>query len=191
MTTFLVLLTLSIVIAFLLEYFETTRGFLKKLNSAYALGSCRSFVLDLLILLPLVGLLVEAAARWLLKKDWRKVRPILYFIAIVVFWMISASLYLDYLSFSILAPVLGHPEAWAGNHFMWNSGIELLGFKPIVANTPTYANFWGFWNLLAVALFLSYPFVMVKAGRRLHGILFGYTEKQTGVSALFFERKTY
>lgn len=191
MIALFVLLALSVAIAFFLERYETTRKLSKKLNSAYALGSCRSFVLDLPLLLPLVGLIVELVARYVVKKDLELGRKVFYFVAIMIFWAISGALYLDYLSFSILAPILGHPEAWSGNHFMWNSGIELLGLKPIVTNTPTYADFWGFWNLLAIALFISYPIVMVKAGTWLHGILFGYTKKQTGVSALFFERKTH
>ena len=69
--------------------------------------------------------------------------------------------------------------------------IEVLGFRPIIdTTTPTYTNFWGFWNIFAMVLFfVIYPTLMIKTGRRLHGLLFGYTTKQTGISALFFERK--
>ncbi len=121
---------------------------------------------------------------------WTMRQTPLYYTALLIFLAVSGSLYLDYINFSFLTPLLGHAEAWGGNHFMWNSGIEVLGFGPLMDTAkPTYRNFWEFWNLLALVLFVAYPFVMIGAGTRLHGLLFGYTDKQTGISALFFERK--
>ncbi|MBI2063513.1 MAG: hypothetical protein HYT65_00765 [Candidatus Yanofskybacteria bacterium] len=238
MITLLLFILGSISIVLAAERHPKTRAAMRKLTQTYAPGTCRSFILDILILLPLVGLLVEALARrienprvatWFpaiaglllfftgyfiqntfivlmglalyasllailtgAPEEWPSVRQILYATALWIFFTISGSLYLDYLNFYFLAPLLGHPEAWGGNHFMWNSGLEVLRLKPIVDTAiPTYQNFWGFWNLLAMVLLgPAYALVLVKAGTRLHGLLFGYTEKQTGISALFFERKT-
>jgi len=161
---------------------------MKKILRAYTPGTCRSFMLDITLLLPLVGLLVEMLARKISKKY---IRQVLYVTIISLFIMVSGSLYFDLINFYFLTVFLGHPEAWSGNHFMWNSGIEVLGFRPIIdTTTPTYTNFWGFWNIFAMVLFfVIYPTLMIKTGRRLHGLLFGYTTKQTGISALFFERK--
>lgn len=187
MITLLLLILGSIGIVFAAEQYPTTRNAMQKLNQAYTPGTCRSFILDILILLPLVGLLVEVMARRM--RIFYTARRMLYAVAVMIFLAISGSLYLDYFNFSFLTPFLGHPEAWGGNHFMWNSGIEVLGLRSIVDTAiPTYQNFWGFWNLLAMILLGPvYILVMVKAGTRLHGLLFGYTEKQTGISALFFE----
>ncbi len=123
-------------------------------------------------------------------KTPHTLRISLYTAASGIFIAISGLLYFDYLNFYFLAPILGHPEAWSGNHFMWNSGIELLKLPPLMNGAPTYHDFWGTWNVFGMLLFTIYPLVMIKMGCWLHGLLFGYTEKQTGVSALFFERKT-
>lgn len=241
MTTLFLLIVGSIGMVLAAERYHTTRNAMQKLNQAYPPSTCRSFILDILILLPLVGLLVEVLARHIKSRRvaaflptiagssfiiagfitknpimtltgfllylpfapkaitgedvWEcwSVRQMLYATAFGIFLAIANSLYCDYLNFYFLTPFLGHPEAWDGNHFMWNSGIEISGLKPIVDTTiPTYQNFWGFWNLLAILLLGPvYVWVMVKAGTRLHGLLFGYTPKQTGISALFFERKTH
>lgn len=240
MITLILLILGSIGIVLAAERHPITRYAMRKLTQAYTPNTCRSFPLDILLLLPLVGFLVETLAGriksrrvaawfptiagttllftgWFTENiifslmgvlfytvfapmallggepwRWQTVRFTLYATAFGIFLAISGSLYYDYLNFSFLTPLLGHPEAWGGNHFMWNSGIEVLGLKTIVDTTvPTYQNFWGFWNLLAIILLGPiYILVMVKAGTRLHGLLFGYTEKQTGISALFFERKT-
>lgn len=239
MTILFLLILGSVGIVFAAERHPATRSAMQKLARAYSPGTCRSFILDILILLPLVGLLVETltqrikscrvaaflptlagssfiiagfitknpimtltgfllylpfAPKAIIGEDIGKcwsVRQMLYATAFGIFLAIADSLYYDYLNFYFLTPVLGHPEAWGGNHFMWNSGIEVLGLQPIVDTTiPTYQNFWGFWNVLALALLGPvYIWVMVKTGTRLHGLLFGYTPKQTGISALFFERK--
>ena len=235
MITLFLLVLGSIGIILAAERHPTTRNAMQKLTQVYSPGTCRSFILDVIFLLPLVGLLVEVLAQrvknytmivflpivtafilipvgintknvvfvslgvllfclffaTLFKKDMPRV--VLYSTAYGIFLAISLSLYFDFLNFNFLNPHLGHPEAWGGNHFMWNSGIEVLGLKPLIDITvPTYKNFWGFWNILAI-LFLGpiYILVMVKMGTWLHGLLFGYTEKQTGISALFFERKTH
>ena len=66
-------------------------------------------------------------------------------------------------------PGLG--EYGKGNHFMWNSGIELLGLKPFVdTSIPTYANPFGPMNILAIAIFLTYPlwlYLGIKLGYKL------------------------
>ena len=233
MITLFFLILASVGIVFAAERHPATCRAMQKLTRAYTPGTCRSFILDIFILLPLVGLLVEALARRIKNHKiaifpfvtmlalfatgkstenelfvtisyllfflaatitllrWTE-RWMLYSTALSIFLAISGSLYLDYLNFNFLTPFLGHPEAWGGNHFMWNSGVEVLGLKPIIDTTiPTYLNFWGFWNLLAMILLGPvYILVMVKMGTWLHGLLLGYTEKQTGISALFWERKT-
>ena len=190
MINLLLLILGSIGIVLAAERYSATRSAMQKLAQAYAPGTCRSFILDILFLLPLVGLLVEVTAKHIRKINLA--RPMLYIVAIVIFLAISGPLYFDYFNFYFLTPFLGYPEAWDGNHFMWNSGIEVLGLRPFVDTTiPTYQNFWGFWNLLALFLFfVTYPLIMIGVGTRLYGLLFGYTEKQTGISALFFERST-
>lgn len=188
MTNILILLALSALMVEALNRHPFSRRALKKICKNYSGGACRSFLLDMPLLLPLVGMLVEAVARRV--HGSRTARRLLYVLAISIFIAISGSLYLDYLNFNFLAPFLGHREAWGGNHFMWNSGIELVGLQPFTPAMPTYKHFLGAWNVFALLLFAVYPLVMVKAGTRLYGLLFGYTEKQTGVSALFFERNS-
>ncbi len=241
MMTLVVLIMLSVGIVHLMHKFETPRLALRNLTACYAQGTCRSFILDIFVLIPLVGIIVEALAkrldRWGASKlllvieavilvgsfmvlkatlgglmfilimvvisvfsllfliiytssDPRKgIRAALYAAAIGIFVACSGSLYFDCLNFSFLAPILGHPGAWSGNHFMWNSGIELLGFRPLVSGEPTYRNFFGALNLSGLfTLFVVYGLEMVIVGYRFHGMLFGYTKKQTGVSALFIER---
>lgn len=187
--TILLLFGISVVMVWLMERHATTRAVLQKLAASYMQGTCRSFIFDIPLLLPLVGMVVE----WLWRQLGRnaRLRYPLYALALVAFLAVSGSLYFDLISFSAVAPVLGHPEAWEGNHFMWNSGVEIIGMGPLVIHdVPTYRNFWGFWNVFAMFLFaVVYPLIMIKAGTWLYGILFGYTEKQTGVSALFWERK--
>lgn len=239
MITLFLLILGSIGIVLAAEHHPATRGAMQKLTQTYTPGTCRSFILDILILLPFVGLLVEVLARCVKSRRvaarfpiiagtlllfagcleniifgltgltlycvfvpgafiggrvlrWWTMRFTFYATAYGIFLAVADSLYYNLLNFSFLAPLLGHPEAWGGNHFMWNSGIEVLGLRPVVDTTiPTYQNFWGFWNLLALVLLGPvYILVMVKVGTRLHGLLLGYTEKQTGISALFFERKT-
>ncbi|MBI2063272.1 MAG: hypothetical protein HYT61_03510 [Candidatus Yanofskybacteria bacterium] len=240
MIIMLLMVLASIGIVLTAERHATTRGVIRGLAQAYTPGTCHSFLLDIPILLPLVGLLVEVLARrinslralaifptitsliflfagFFLQNNflmilafilycpfvpgllfggktwlwWTMRQTPLYYTALVIFLTISGSLYVDYINFSFLTPLLGHAEAWSGNHFMWNSGIEVVGFNPLIDTTvPTYKNFLGSWNLLALVLFLTYPFVMIGAGTRIHGLIFGYSEKQTGISALFLERKT-
>lgn len=250
MITLLLLIIGSIGIVLAAERHPTTRYAMQKLARAYSPGTCRSFILDILILLPLVGLLVETIAKrtksqeairmlmfitaWALflpgylsgnipfvmiglglyllllldvsiftffQRFWLTIRQALYTTAFSIFLAIAGSLYFDLFNFSFLTLLLGHPEAWGGNHFMWNSGIEVLGLKPIVDTIiPTYQNFWKFWNLLALLLLgpvylwiILEPrtWILIRAYTRLHGLFFGYTPKQTGISALFFERKTH
>lgn len=228
--TLLALLAISMLLVSLMNQCQSTREFLRKVCP---INRHTSFFLDIPLLLPLVGLLVEVAARrikshavtmslltvigftlfsggiltgndfivliglllsattlWSDIRTKLSVRQIFYVGAIGVFMAVSGSLYLDHFNFFVLTPFLGHPEAWGGNHFMWNSGIEVLGLKPLVDTTvPTYKNFFGFLNILGMTLFAFYPIVMVLAGTRLHGILFGYTEKQTGITPLIWESR--
>lgn len=248
MTTLVLLVLASIGIVIASERHPVTRAAMQKLTRAHSSNTCRSFILDVFILLPLIGLLVELLARrikkadnqaffvvvvsWivmasgiLIQKDlflllslciyfpflpallykklvwWKMNQTPFYYTALAIFLGISGSLYFDYLNFSSLTPLLGHSEAWGGNHFMWNSGIEVLGLKPLLNTTvPTYRNFWDFWNLLALILLgpvyvwiMLEPrtWILIRIYTRLRGLLFGYTPKQTGISALFFERKTH
>ena len=112
-----------------------------------------SFLIDP-ILLVLCGIIEVGLYVKVLQKKFKseKILLVLSIIVVVVFWLIAGLLYLDYLNM----PGLG--EYGRGNHFMWNSGIELLGFEPFVdTSVPTYVKPFGILNILALMIFLSYP----------------------------------
>lgn len=110
-----------------------------------------SFLLDLPILLPFFGFLAGRLGK---TKGQKR---LLYGVVLIGFWLIAGGLYFDFFSFRFL---IG--EAGSGNHFMWNSGIEVLGLKPfVVFPAPSYLNFWSLPNLAALTLlFFVYPLVL-------------------------------
>ena len=133
-----------------------------------------SFIFDIPIFLPLLGALL-----WYLHlhKGWNFKRWSLFTLAI--FWLVSGGLYFD---------------LWGagGNHFMWYSWLDKMGIvKTTPIPSPTYENFWGFWNLFGFFLFLTYPFILYGAGllcykflRLFKGIFFGNIKGQTGLWGL-------
>lgn len=138
------------------------------------LGALGFFTIDIPVLLPIFGILIVYISKQIPK--WRKVLLlIIWTVTLIGFWLIAGwALYFEGLF-------------GAGNHFMWLGLNWLLDY--LGAERPTYANFWGFWNLLAMSLFLIvYPFMLwlgVCAGR----ILFGRSEKQKGLIDLLFPNK--
>jgi len=124
-----------------------------------------SFLIDP-ILLILCGITeVGIYSKFLREKESKKILVGLSIIVVTIFWLIAGLLYLDYIDM----PGLG--EYGKGNHFMWNSGIELLGLKSFVdTSIPTYTNPLGPMNILAIAIFLTYPlwlYLGIKLGYRL------------------------
>ena len=109
-----------------------------------------SFLLDPLFLI-VIGMAIPFLAERGLNKILRNPVLVLSVITIVLFWSISGSLYLDYLDF----PWLG--EAGSRRHFMWNSGVELIGLMPPIDVSVTYANPFYTLNIVAVLLFATYP----------------------------------
>ncbi|MEK9180361.1 MAG: hypothetical protein AAB897_03035 [Patescibacteria group bacterium] len=193
MFTFLLLAATSILLVLLAERYETSRRVLYKASAVYTQGTCRSFIFDVFLLLPLVGMLVEFLVRRLNVFTRTTRRSLLYAAAISVFVGVAGSLYFDYLDFSFLSSIFGHGEIWSGNRFMWNSGLEIVGVNvgDIFGITfPTYLDRFGFWNIAGIFLLVAvYPLLMIYLGTRFYGMLFGYSEKQTGTSVLFFEWK--
>ncbi|MBI4055719.1 MAG: hypothetical protein HY402_06280 [Elusimicrobia bacterium] len=115
------------------------------LSDASALHA--SFLLDTFLLLPASGFLIAYLTRNRPDKA-----PALGGLTLLAFWAIAGGLYFDLWNFPFLS------EAGQGNHFMWNSGIELLGLSPRWPAQPTYAAFWSPANLAALILFLvAYP----------------------------------
>jgi len=112
-----------------------------------------SFLID-----PVLLIVIGVAITFLAKRGLQEVlkRPVLILavVTIALFWSIGGLLYLDYLDF----PWLGN--AGSGRHFMWNSGVELIGLKPPIDVSVTYANPFSTLNILAVLLFAAYPFFL-------------------------------
>lgn len=112
-----------------------------------------SFLLDPFLLI-LSGIAEVGLCKKILCKE-SNTRKVLFWLSlaiIVIFWSIAGALYLDIINM----PGLG--EYGYGNHFMWNSGVEIIGLMPFIdTSTPTYANPIGLLNILAVFLFLIYP----------------------------------
>lgn len=132
----------------------------------------------------LLGLLAAAfAVTRVLGRDKRHFMRAFGFFTLSIFWLISGGLYFD---------------LWGagGNHFMWYSWLDKMGIvKTFPISTPTYEDFWGFWNLFGFFLFLTYPFVLYGAGRfcygvlsLLRGIFFGNVRGQTGLWGLITNR---
>ncbi|MFC1521015.1 hypothetical protein ACFL6Y_01260 [Elusimicrobiota bacterium] len=121
-----------------------------------------SFAIDIPILLPLAGYLTAWFAWKVLNGKYGE----LILSAIFgVTYLIAGGLYIDAIDF----PFLG--EAGYGNHFMWNSGIEITGLPSIFNfSAPTYIDFWSLPNMLAILMFaVVYPAVLIlgyQYGRR-------------------------
>lgn len=130
-----------------------------------------SFLFDIPIFLPLLGVLLV----WLAgNRGWNYRGWGIFTLA--MFWLVSGGLYWD-----VWGP--------GGNHFMWYSWLDTMGIiKPGLVPTPTYQNPYGFWNLLGIFLFLTYPFILFKVGKWLKGILFGHIKGQTGLWGLLTNR---
>ena len=116
-----------------------------------------SFFLDSVCLLPLSGHLVARISR-----RYGLSPRLLLGLALAGFWGVSGGLYADLWNF----PFLG--EAGRGNHFMWNSGMELVGLSPWFRfSRPTYQDFFRVPNLTALFLFLVIYPLGIYAGFRL------------------------
>jgi len=109
-----------------------------------------SFLLDPLFLI-VIGVAIVFLAERFLHKILRNPILVLSVVTVALFWSISGLLYLDYLDF----PWLG--KAGSGRHFMWNSGVELMGLNPPIDVSVTYANPLCTLNIVAVMLFATYP----------------------------------
>jgi len=109
-----------------------------------------SFLID-----PVLLIVIGVAITFLAKRGLPKVlkRPVLILgvVTVALFWAIGGLLYLDYMDF----PWLGN--AGFGRHFMWNSGVELIGLNPPIDVSVTYVNPFSALNILAVLLFAAYP----------------------------------
>lgn len=138
-----------------------------------------SFIIDTFLLIGCGALVVYISVRFLLKRfQFRHWIPLLAVMVLMVFWLIAGALYLDIIDF----PFLG--DAGRGNHFMWNSGCELIGLKAFVdASVPTYTDLFGAMNVFAIFLFALYP-LWLYIGILIGYFLFGRTEKQTGIVGL-------
>ncbi|MBI4668751.1 MAG: hypothetical protein HY747_06135 [Elusimicrobia bacterium] len=113
--------------------------------------SLASFALDIPILLPALGYLAGRLSKT------GKMGCVLFNLSLLGFWLIAGGLYFDVLSVRFVLGDIG-----SGNHFMWNSGMEVLGIGPLFPFAEsTYRNFWSTPNLVAMALFLFvYPAVL-------------------------------
>lgn len=109
-----------------------------------------SFLLDP-ILLIVIGVVVSFLPGIGLHRILRKPVLVLSVVTVALFWSVGGLLYLDYLNF----PWLG--KAGSGRHFMWNSGAELIGLRPPIDVSVTYANPFCSLNIVAVLLFAIYP----------------------------------
>ena len=111
-----------------------------------------SFILDP-ILLTIIGYIIAKIEKKHIKSENReKFRKITKTLTLITFWTIAGALYLDIINM----PLLG--AYGKGNHFMWNSGIEIIGAKPIInTETPTYKNPLNPLNILATIMFTLYP----------------------------------
>ena len=115
-----------------------------------------SFLLDPPFLI-LIGVAIAFLADRGFLKILKKSTLVLSTITVTLFWAIGGLLYLDFLDI----PWLG--EAGSGRHFMWNSGIELVGLTPPINVVGTYTNPFCALNIVAILLFATYP-IFLKLG---------------------------
>lgn len=144
-----------------------------------------TFIIDSLLLLPLffgpliVFLTTRYLYRWLGRK--RMIIPALAILTLSVFWLIGGGLYFD-----LIRP---YPVSdLSGNDFMWNWPFKLIG-RRIASRIPTYGDFFGFWNMLALTLFIFVYPVMLYLGIQIGYLLFGRSERQRGAIDLFLGRQ--
>ena len=124
-------------------------------------------------------LLVSLLITGILQKTFHRFMLTFGFFTLTIFWLVSGGLYYD---------------LWGagGNHFMWYSWLDKMGvITTFPVPVPTYENFWGFWNLFAFFLFLTYPVILFWMGPLfykilcwLKGIFFGHIPGQTGLWGL-------
>jgi len=128
-----------------------------------------SFIIDPFLLLGF-GLLIAWVEKRFISRHFPNLKinltPYLFAAVILGFWLIAGGFYLNMMDM----PFIG--EYGAGHHFMWNSGVELVGLPPFVDTTvPTYAECGNPLNLLAWAMFLiAYPFFLycgLRMGRKI------------------------
>jgi len=98
-----------------------------------------------------MGVTIAFLDKGSLHKILRNPVLVLSAVTVALFWSIGGLLYLDYLGF----PLPG--KAGSGRHFMWNSGVELIGLKPPIDVSVTYANPFCTLNIVAMLLFATYP----------------------------------
>ncbi len=94
MTTLILLILGSVSMVLAAEHITATRTVMQKITRIYTPGTCRSFILDILILLPLIGLLVEAIARRVKSLRLSATLPFV----ISIFFLSTAHLFQDYYS---------------------------------------------------------------------------------------------
>jgi len=122
-----------------------------------------SFLLDPIFLI-VIGVAIVFLDRRFSNKNLKNPILVLSIITVALFWSISGLLYLDYLDF----PWLG--KAGSGRHFMWNSGVEVIGIEPPIDVSISYASPLCTLNIVAVLLFATYPLFLylgVNVGRKI------------------------
>lgn len=147
-----------------------------------------TFFLDTFALLPLCAVI----AVWLSFKLAKKYETRLYWIycfyvlTMIGFWLVAGGFWFNWLQISNL-PLIGwwFEQFGDARSFMVNFEWRLLFGKDLVDQQElANAGFWGKWNLIAMFYFLVvYPLsLFLSIVTRL--ILFGRSEKQTGVFGL-------
>ncbi len=129
-----------------------------------------SFLLDPVLLVLCGAVIVWIRNRWLYRVSIHATK-VLGVVAVVLFWIVAGSLYLNLGWFDWLWLWTG----WAmnGRDFMINSGV----FKFEYINTA------GLIDGIAFVLFLVYP-LWLYLGVRMGYLLFGQHEGQTGMVGL-------
>lgn len=148
---------------------------------------CFRKYLDLTIALNITTVLFVAAALWAsTTKPWplvsrAKMVGFLSVPALSVTLLIVGGLYFDYLTPRDLF-LVGASGAGSGNHFMWNFGLGWLFGGNLNLPYPTYGD--NFWNTIGMFFFFFVYLQMFRVGIEIGRILFGRSEKQTGVFGL-------
>ncbi len=129
-----------------------------------------SFLLDPFLLVFCGLVIVLLYNQWLYRLT-RHARKFLGILAVILFWVVAGSLYLNLGWFDWMW--LWSGRAVTGRDFMINSGI--FHFE--------YVNTTGLIDLVALFLFLLYP-VWLYAGIFIGFLVFGQHEGQTGMVGL-------
>lgn len=135
------------------------------------------FAIDIFMLLPCLGMLVVyLAVRHLYKIFSARISiRILSMLTVLSFWLIAGwALYFDGIFSN-------------GNWFMW-LGLNWL-LDSFGALRPTYADFGGFWNMLAMFLFIFVYPLALWTGIQTGYWVFGRSEKQIGFIDFLFPNK--